>query len=204
MLDKLKNLCHKLVARWFEVVLNMADMWDNTVPVLPHYKVQWHSLVWGLLTSLFALSRWGWQVEQLSLHKRLITRALLVKYVGHSLIRTFLLMLYNKQLSVCHQLRLQLVYWGKLNVTTRHRSLLWLLHLCPFFCALISFNIFSAGANSSDWSLHPPGDVGKKIHDAGKKFTFIKPFPSSRLRSCLPHFTSSKCHCSVWVLLFTG
>lgn len=40
VLDKLKNLCHKLVVRVVKGVLNMADVWDNVVPVLLCYKLQ--------------------------------------------------------------------------------------------------------------------------------------------------------------------
>ncbi len=40
VLDKLKNLCHKLDARAVEGVFNMAAMWDNVVLVLLCYKLQ--------------------------------------------------------------------------------------------------------------------------------------------------------------------
>lgn len=40
VLDKLKNLCHKLVVGAVEGALNMADMWENVVTVLSCYKLQ--------------------------------------------------------------------------------------------------------------------------------------------------------------------
>lgn len=40
VLDKLKDLCHKLVVGVAEGALSTADMWDNVVPVLLRYKLQ--------------------------------------------------------------------------------------------------------------------------------------------------------------------
>lgn len=57
VLDKLKNLCHKLAVEVVEGALNMTDVWYNVVPVLLCYKLQWRSLGGGLLTSPFAPSR---------------------------------------------------------------------------------------------------------------------------------------------------